>query len=139
MESSLIYLILADTLLILHFLVVVFVVFGLIAIYVGQLRAWFWVRNPGFRLLHLAAIVIIAIQSWVGAICPLTTWEMWLRTQAGQAVYSDSFITHWLGVLLYYQAPEWVFTTAYTAFGLLVLASWFIVRPRSFRGSREIQ
>jgi hypothetical protein len=135
-ESSLFYLILADTLLILHFLVVVFVVFGLVAIYIGLFRAWLWVRNPWFRLFHLAAIIIIALQSWIGVICPLTTWEMWLRTQAGQVVYSDSFIEHWLGVLLYYQAPDWVFITAYTAFGLLVLASWFIVPPRSFRGSR---
>jgi hypothetical protein len=34
--------------------------------------------------------------------------------------------------LLYYQAPPWVFTLAYTVFGLLVLLCWvrFPLRPR---------
>ena len=135
MESQLLYLIVADALLFLHVSVVIFVVVGLVAIYVGKFRAWSWVRNPWFRALHLAAIAIIALQSWIGVICPLTTWEMWFRAQAGDTVYAGSFIAYWLGNLLYYQAPAWVFTVVYTAFGFLVFASWFIVRPRSFRGS----
>jgi hypothetical protein len=134
-ESPLFYLILADALLFLHVLVVVFVVVGLVAIYAGKTLAWSWVRNPWFRILHVAAIAIVVLQSWIGVICPLTTWEMSLRNQSGDAVYSGSFIAHWLGTLLYYQVPVWVFTVVYTAFGALVLASWFFVRPRSFGGS----
>ena len=134
MESPLLYLIIADALLFLHVLVVIFVVVGLVAIYVGKTRTWSWVRNPWFRILHVAAISIVALQSWIGVICPLTTLEISLRNQAGDTVYSDSFIAHWLGVFLYYQAPTWVFTVVYTAFGALVLASWFFVRPRSFGG-----
>ncbi len=135
MELPLLYLILADALLFIHVLVVVFVVVGLVVIYVGKTRGWSWVRNPWFRILHVATISIVALQSWIGVICPLTTLEMSLRNQAGDTVYSDSFITHWLGVFLYYQAPAWVFTLVYTAFGALVFASWFFVRPRSFGGS----
>ena len=128
-------LILADVLLLLHVLVVVFIVVGLVVIYVGWALAWSWVRNPWFRILHVAAIGIVSIQSWVGVICPLTIWEMSLRNQAGDTVYSGSFISHWLESLLYYQAPVWVFMVVYTAFGALVMASWFFVRPRSFGGS----
>ena len=135
MESSLLYLIIADALLLLHVLIVVFVVAGLVVIYTGKTLAWLWVRNPWFRLLHVAAIGIVALQSWVGIICPLTTWEMSLRNKAGDTVYSGSFISHWLESLLYYQAPAWVFMVVYTAFGALVMASWFFVRPRSFGGS----
>jgi len=131
-ESPLFNLILADALLFLHVLVVLFVVVGLVAIYAGKTFAWFWVRNPWFRILHVAAISIVVLQSWIGVVCPLTTWEMSLRNQAGDTVYSGSFITHWLETLLYYQAPAWVFTIVYTVFGVLVLASWFFVRPRSF-------
>jgi hypothetical protein len=134
-ESSLLYLIIADALLLLHVLVVVFIVAGLVAVYAGGTLAWSWVRNPWFRSLHVAAIGIVALQSWVGIICPLTTWEMSLRNQAGDTVYSGSFISHWLESLLYYQAPAWVFMVVYTAFGALVMASWFFVRPRSFGGS----
>ena len=135
MESSLLYLIIADALLLLHVLVVVFIVAGLVAVYAGGALAWSWVRNPWFRSLHVAAIGIVALQSWVGIICPLTTWEMSLRNQAGDTVYSGSFISHWLEPLLYYQASAWVFTVVYTAFGALVITSWFFVRPRSFGGS----
>jgi hypothetical protein len=72
------------------------------------------------------------VQSWLAAICPLTTLEMTFRSRAGDAVYPGSFIGHWLETLLYYDAPAWVFVLCYTAFGALVLASWFWVRPRPF-------
>jgi hypothetical protein len=135
MESSLFYLILADALLLLHMLVVVFIVVGLVVIYVGKVLAWSWVRNPWFRILHIAAIGIVALQSWLGVICPLTTWEMALRHHAGDTAYSGSFISYWLETLLYYQAPVWVFTVVYTVFLALIIASWFFVRPRSFGGA----
>ena len=60
------------------------------------------------------------------------TWEMALRTAAGDAVYGGSFISHWLESLLYYHAPKWVFMVCYTLFGSLVVVSWFWVRPRPF-------
>jgi len=135
MESPLFYSILADALLLLHVLVVVFIVAGLVAVYAGKIFAWSWVRNPWFRILHIAAIGIVVLQSWFGIICPLTTWEMSLRNQSGGTVYSGSFIAHWLETLLYYQMPAWIFVVIYTVFAALVLVSWFIVRPRSFGGS----
>ena len=57
---------------------------------------------------------------------------MALRTRAGDVAYSGTFISHWLESILYYQAPPWVFALAYTIFGLIVVASWFLVRPRRF-------
>jgi hypothetical protein len=50
---------------------------------------------------------------------------MAFRSGAGETVYFGSFISHWLGIFLYYQAPEWVFVVCYSAFGALVAASWF--------------
>jgi hypothetical protein len=73
---------------------------------------------------------VVVVQSWLGVICPLTTFEMALRTRAGEAGYPGSFIAHWVETILYYQAPPWVFMVCYTAFGALVIASWFWVRPR---------
>ena len=118
-----------------HALFVAFVVFGLVAILLGKLRSWSWVRNPYFRVAHLAAIAVVVVQSWFGIVCPLTTWEMALRERAGDAVYTGAFIAHWLESVLYYRAPPWVFAAAYTIFGILVVISWFWVRPRPF--SRE--
>jgi polyferredoxin len=75
-------------------------------------------------------IVIVVLQAWLGVLCPLTIWEMELRAKAGQGGYEGSFIQHWLETILYYNAPDWVFILVYTLFGALVLASWFLVRPR---------
>ena len=132
MESLALYSLVADAILVTHVLFVAFVVFSLILIFVGKFLSWLWVRNPWFRVTHLLGIGVVVLQSWFGVICPLTIWEMDLRSKAGETIYEGSFLTHWLNDLLYYQAPSWVFMVCYTAFGGLVLASWFLVPPRAF-------
>lgn len=124
---------LADAILVIHTVFVVFVVLGLFLIYLGGFLNWRWVRNRTFRFVHLIAIAVVVIQSWLGAICPLTVWEMALRAEAGSETYSGSFIQHWLQGLLYYNAPEWVFIVLYTGFGSLVIAAWYVVRPNKRR------
>lgn len=131
-ETSALYSLAADAILVMHVLFVAFLVVGLILVYVGFFLSWQWVRSPWFRIVHLLGISVVVLQSWFGTICPLTTWEMYLRTQAGTGVYDGSFATHWLNQLLYYQAPSWVFVVCYTVFGGLVVCSWFLVRPNSF-------
>jgi len=132
MESQALYSLVADAILVTHVLFVAFVIFSLILIFAGKLLSWQWVRNPWFRVTHLLGISIVVLQSWFGVICPLTIWETDLRSKAGETIYEGSFVTHWLHELLYYHAPSWVFVVCYTAFGGLVLASWFLVRPRAF-------
>jgi hypothetical protein len=132
MHGNVLYRVLADLILLLHSSFVVFVIVGLVFVLMGGLRGWRWVRNPWFRWAHLLAIGIVVAQAWLGVLCPLTTLEMALRERAGDAVYPGSFIAHWLEALLYYEAPAWVFTACYTVFGFLVVASWYVIRPRSF-------
>ena len=134
MDSRSLFMLAADAVLLLHVLVVIFIVLGLVLIFVGNYFAWRWVRDPWFRLLHLLAICGVVLLSWLGFICPLTSIEMALRARAGDAAYQGSFISHWLETLLYYQAPPWVFVVCYTVFGCIVIASWFLVRPRRFSG-----
>lgn len=124
------YRILADVVLVLHALFVCFVIGGLGAIWLGAILGWPWVRNLCFRLAHLSAILIVVLQTWWGIICPLTTWEQQLRERAGQATYAGSFVAHWLHECLFYEAPNWVFTSCYTLFAGLVLLSWIVVPPR---------
>lgn len=128
---------LADLVLLLHFLVVLFVVGSLLLIALGGVRGWHWVRNPWFRLGHLLAIGVVAAQAWLGMVCPLTTLEMALRMAAGERTYVGSFVAHWLGRLLYYQAPLWVFALVYTAFGTLVAGAWWLVRPGVLRTGKK--
>ena len=130
MVPGAVYVVLADSLLVLHVAFVAYVVLGLVLIYLGHFLSWSWVRNLWFRATHLIAIGIVVVQSWLGVICPLTTWEMALRRQAGDASYEGSFVQHWLHAILYFSAPEWVFILSYSVFGALVLLSWFVIRPR---------
>ena len=117
---------LADVLLALHFSIALFIVGGLILVWAGALARWSWVRNPWFRYLHLAAIAFVAAEALLGATCPLTIWEDLLRGGATP----ESFIGRWVKRLLYYNAPEWVFTTLYAAWAAATLLTLQLVPPR---------
>jgi len=70
----------------------------------------------------------VVVQAWLGEICPLTRWESELRVAAGQRPYDpDGFIAHWVQKLMFFDAPMEVFVWSYTAFGALVLASFWLV------------
>jgi len=119
----------ADAILVLHALIVCFVIGGLIAILLGWWRDWVWVRNFWFRLIHLGTIAFVVLQAWLGRLCPLTIWEQELRLAAGQTVFEQSFIEHWVGELLYWDLPWWVFVAAYTIFGAAVAWTWWRLPP----------
>ena len=132
------YQLLADVVLSLHVAIVVFVGGGLVLIIVGNLCAWHWVNVLWFRLAHLAAIAIVVAEAWFGAVCPLTSLEMWLRAKARATTYAGTFIEHWLQRILYYEAPAWVFTLGYTIFALIVVATWWYFPPRFTRRAHEV-
>jgi hypothetical protein len=116
----------ADLLLVLHFAIVVFIVGGLVLTWIGAALGWRWVRNPWFRGLHLAAIAFVALEAVIGMACPLTEWEDALRGGAR----AESFIGRWVQRLLYYRAPEWVFTAVYLAWAAASVATLRLVPPR---------
>jgi hypothetical protein len=124
------YRFLANAVLIAHVGVVAFIVLGQLLILIGAAAGWSWIRALWLRALHLSAMVYVAVQTWFGLVCPLTTLEQWLRYQGGQASYDRDFIGYWLGRLLFYQAPPWVFVAVYSTFALLVAASWWWAPPR---------
>jgi polyferredoxin len=121
---------LADLLLAFHFLVAAFIVLGLILVWIGALAGWSWIRHPGFRYLHLAAIVFVAAETLLGYACPLTVWEDMLRGGARP----ETFIGRWVYRLLYYEAPPWVFTAAYLAWAAAALLTLRLVPPRRRAG-----
>ena len=83
---------LADAVLVVHVLFVLFVVGGFVLILAGAGR-WSWIRDRTFRVSHVAAIVFVAAEALLGVTCPLTRWEDTLR-----AIGHDerSFIGRWL-------------------------------------------
>jgi hypothetical protein len=117
----------ADLVTLIHAAIVAFVVIGMVAIVAGWKAHWRWVRNFYFRVVHLAMILFVCCEAIVGATCPLTVWENALRVRGGESGYARDFIGYWLDWLIFYQAPPWVFTSAYLMLGaLLILAFWFV-------------
>ncbi|MDX1392780.1 MAG: DUF2784 domain-containing protein [Gemmatimonadota bacterium] len=85
------YRLLADTVLVVHFLFIAFVVGG------GFLA----IRWRRVTWLHLPAAVWGAAIEFFGWVCPLTPLENHLRRLGGQAGYTDGFIEHYLMPLVY--------------------------------------
>jgi hypothetical protein len=123
---------LADAILITHALFIIFVIVGFILILWGGIGGWSWIRNFLFRLMHLLAIGIVAVQAWCEKVCPLTLWENRFREAAGGNSYTATFMQHWLHKLIFYDFPPWVFTVVYTVFGAFVLATWILWPPKKF-------
>lgn len=118
---------LANIVLVLHALLVLFIVGGLAAIWVGAAFGQAWVRNRVLRIVHLAAIGIVALLAVLDIPCPLTVLEDWLRTGS---VSHEGFVQRWVSDWLYYNFPGWVFAAAYVMFLLVVALTWFRVPPR---------
>ena len=83
--------ILADLVVGLHFVFVVFVVAGGLLV----------LRWPKVAFVHLPAAMWGAAIEFAGWVCPLTPLENSLRRQAGESGYSTGFIEHYLLPVLY--------------------------------------
>ena len=120
----------ADAVVLFHLCYVLFAVGGELLILLGWLRRWRWVRNLFFRIAHLAAVVLVAVEAAIGVLCPLTEWEYRLRLFAGQTVEEEiPFMARLVRRIIFYDFPAWVFTLAYILFALLVAATFIFVRP----------
>ena len=135
---TLVYRLLADFIVVVHAGFVLFVVVGLLLTLIGVCRGWEWVRSPLFRYIHLAMILIVVAESWVGITCPLTTWEQQLRAWSGGETYRGDFIANIVHELLFFEADPWVFTLAYTLFGAAVAATFFLAPPRRRSSGQEL-
>ncbi len=120
---------LADLLLVVHFAFVLFVAVGLPLIWVGAAAGWRWVRHFGFRIAHLAAILVVSGEAVAGVWCPLTLWEDALRGITRE----KSFVARWIHTLLYHDLPSWAFTVAYLAWAALAALTWLRLPPRRIR------
>jgi hypothetical protein len=92
-----IYKILADVSVLFHFLWVVFLVFGLV----------FAIKRSRLAWIHLGGLLFSLLLNLLGWYCPLTYLENYLRgAYADGSTYSDSFIIHYLELIIYPDLPE---------------------------------
>lgn len=86
-----IYLILANIILIAHLLFIGFVVFGSLFVFYKRWLLW----------LHIPTVIYGILLEFSGWICPLTPLENSLRELAGQSGYPHSFVQHYLLKMIY--------------------------------------
>ncbi|MFO7849125.1 MAG: DUF2784 domain-containing protein [Spirochaetia bacterium] len=123
--------VLADMVVTIHLAYVLFAVGGECVILLGGILQWNWVRNKVFRILHLAAVLLVAAQFLLDKLCPLTILENRLRAAAGQHVDEDiTFIGRLIRSIIFYDFPPWVFGLIYLGFGALVVISFILIPPR---------
>jgi hypothetical protein len=124
------WLALADAVVIVHAAYVAFVVIGFAAIVGGAIAGARWSRSFALRAAHLAAILLVCVEVAIGVVCPLTTLENSLRLRAGAASYPADFVGYWVDRLIFYNAPTWVFALLYFGFAAMVALSWWLWPPR---------
>lgn len=86
-----IYLLLANLVLMFHLTFVVFVLFGGLLVWRWRWLVW----------LHVPAATWGATVEFSGWVCPLTQVENWLREQAGETGYQSGFVADYLLPILY--------------------------------------
>lgn len=111
---------LADSFVILHFAFTAFVI-------VGGFLTWRW---PQIAFLHLPALTW---GSWVEvshSICPLTPLENHFRHLGGEAGYRGGFLAHYLVRLLYPPGLTWhiQWELAAALIAINVVAYWGLIR-----------
>ncbi|HVN94858.1 MAG TPA: DUF2784 domain-containing protein [Syntrophorhabdaceae bacterium] len=125
------YALVADVIVVTHLFYVLFAVGGEIVILVGAIFGWKGIRNPLFRISHLVAVGLVAVEAATGINCPLTAWEYDLRQLTSQAVEKNlSFIARLVRLIIFYNFPSWVFTVMHIAFGLLVVFTYILIPPQ---------
>ena len=114
---------LADAVLVLHGLFIVWAAFGALAV-------WRW---PKLAFAHLPALAWAVWIEASGGVCPLTPLENSLRRAAGQTGYSGGFIDHYLGSIIYPEGltrqTQWLIAGALAAVNLVIYT--LIIRRRN--------
>lgn len=121
-----VYRALADAVLVIHLLFILFVL-------AGGLLALRW---PRLAWVHLPAALWGAVIEFAGWICPLTPLENFFRQAAGDAGYADGFIEHYLLPTLY---PHALTREIQVAMGAVVLVLNLIIYAAVWRRRRRAE
>lgn len=112
------YKIAADLVVLLHFLWIVFLIFGA---FIGR-------RYRAVKIFHLAGLGFAVIMQIFGWYCPLTHLEVWLRHRHDPSLtYSGSFIIHYAEKLVYIELSRWII---FVLTLMLILMSGYLYAER---------
>jgi hypothetical protein len=117
-EEGMIYKILADLSVLIHFFWILFLVFGLI----------FALRRSKIAWVHLGGLLLSLLLNLLGWYCPLTYLENYLRGPIPDGgTYSGPFIVHYLELIIYPDLPERTIRTGEILFVCLNLVVYGVL------------
>lgn len=119
------YNVLANAIVLAHFLFIAFVICGGLLV----------IRWPRLAVVHLPAVVWGAAVEIYGLVCPITPLENHFRMLAGDTSYSGDFIARYLLLVIY---PENLTTTIQQLLGCLVIAVNVIIYIVVIRKYRKV-
>lgn len=110
-----------------HIAYFLFIIGGLAGILLARRQKWSWPHNLWFRATHLLSVWIVIIEEVFGFPCPLNVAENSLRaSSATPPTGADRLFDQ----LLRNTIPGDVLDIMYFTLGPLLIALWFLVRPR---------
>ena len=114
-----IYKILADVIVLIHFLWIIFLFLGAL-----------WGRKSKvLKALHLSGLFYALLIQILGWYCPLTHLEFWLRSNHDPALaYTGSFIVHYAERIVYLEFPRQLILLFST--GLVVFNTWIYLQKK---------
>ena len=124
----LLYDILLSAILVLHFLWILFLIFGVVFALTGSKIAWF----------HLGGLLFSLLLNLFSLYCPLTYLENYFRSTHADngGLYSGSFIAHYLERIIYLDLPERAIRIGEILFVCVNLVVYGFLAKRYFLHSR---
>jgi hypothetical protein len=110
---------LADGVVLIHFLWILFLVFG----------AFWGVKNSAVSILHISGLVFAVVIQLFDWYCPLTYLEAWLRSKQNLATsYPSSFIIYYVQKIVYIELSR--STIILLTFPLCGFNAWLYLRKK---------
>jgi hypothetical protein len=120
----------ANVIAVAHLAYFVFIVGGMVAIVLALRRDVRGVRNPWFRVFHVAAIYVVLVEEATGLPCPLNVLQWGAREAAIGSTQASAGVGGLLDYLLYHTVSPLALDVMYWSFGVLVVVLLWVVPPR---------
>lgn len=138
MTGAMVRKIFADTIVVIHFGWILFMLFGFLltaygsfTVYILRTRKDSWERFFDrwiFRTVHVCGILYVALLAVLREYCPLTIWENALRSYDPEAQYPGSFLVHHIEKLVYPDVHPMLIVIPTVIIAVFTLGM-FVVRP----------
>jgi len=127
------YKIFADLIVVIHFLWILFMLFGFFLTLKGFFNPKFFDRWL-FRTLHLCGIAYVGLLALLREYCPLTVLENSLRAKYNpELVYPGSFMIHYIEKLVYPDINQLIILIPTIAIAVFVIIIYIIKPPAKIR------